>query len=241
MTLIHLLRAHAAMWGTEPNLPTCQAPNSVSSARRDYIFVNRFALPLVNGFIVGRDHVIHVHSILKLKLNIKPSHVPRKVINLAPKDLYSDVLGVIRKRLQSNQHSHVDAHDNEHEQEGQQEAKPLTHKQIAEQLPHIHKAIDDAFHARHCDFLRLVNNKDTDGIWALWSSLVVKGLTKNMDSDDDVGKSYSRVGKPTFKEVVCYDDVTFEHTTGAYLSAHAHDEVLHNLRQYRRALTLVGL
>ena len=67
------LGAIASTWGGEDLVPTCLTARSNQPTRRDYIFANRFALPLVMGFKVILPHTCHPPCILKPRCTTIPS------------------------------------------------------------------------------------------------------------------------------------------------------------------------
>ena len=62
------LGAIASTWGGEDLVPTCLTARSNEPTRRDYIFANRLALPLVRGFFVIPADLCPAHATLQVYL-----------------------------------------------------------------------------------------------------------------------------------------------------------------------------
>ncbi len=70
------LGAIVSTWGGEDAVPTCLAARSNQPTRREYIFVNRFALPLVRGFHVIPADLCPTHATLQVLLGLDAPLVP---------------------------------------------------------------------------------------------------------------------------------------------------------------------
>ena len=66
--------ANASVWGGTDLQPTCMAYNSNAATRRDYVFANHLALPLLTQFNVHSTDDILVHHVIQF--SIKRTHPP---------------------------------------------------------------------------------------------------------------------------------------------------------------------
>ena len=83
----HEVGLHASAWGAVDSAPTAKAHNSTVPTRLDHMFVNDFALPLIQEFTLGEFGVFDVHRqiAVSLKANTPP---PRRAFRVpSPIDL----------------------------------------------------------------------------------------------------------------------------------------------------------
>ena len=117
----------------------------------------------------------------------------------------------------------------------------LTHKDINEQLPHIHHLQKQAMDAHQQQMQQHIDKGDTDAMWQLWSKIVADAFGSYVTPQQTNYKEYARFGRPVFKTIPMYETSNYDHTTGTRLTARMQERTLHALRQHRRATTITGL
>ena len=89
---------HADKWGSLKGDYTCIAKNCKTPTRRDYVFANREAYQLIEGFVVDHEAGLDVHAVLRIKINVGKCMKVQDVL-FKPKNLSTIPLEVLEKRF----------------------------------------------------------------------------------------------------------------------------------------------
>ena len=131
---------NASWWGGDADLPTCQAPNNVSSStRRDYIIARPALLARIAGYHVVWSEVYTVHATLQLLIHLddEPLKVTR---NNVPQSLDVAIRQDIKQRAETNDATN----DAEKYEEAKAAVAPDNHHHMDKHLRENHYALHKA-------------------------------------------------------------------------------------------------
>ena len=154
---------NAHIWGQERDEATCLAPGAAVPTRRDYIFANPIAFPMVTNFKVHHQATYPVHSILQMYL--KSSNIVKKITKV------NSPISMYRTFLQKFNDDNVLTTAKE-DTEAYKAEKKARHIAWESQLLKFHNTTREVFRANAPALQQYLQLTDTNALWNLWNKCI---------------------------------------------------------------------
>ena len=166
---------NAHIWGQERDEATCLAPGASVATRRDFVFTNPEAFPLVTNFRVLHQSIYPVHSILQFTL--RSQNITKRITKAnTPLSMHKTFI----KHFDDN---HPAAADND-------EARKARHEAWKVYLNRFHSVMKECFRAQTANLQSLLDKGDTNSLWIKWNNIIEDAFCSFCDIDESSQKHH---------------------------------------------------